>query len=204
MLCNNQIMSTQICSDAAPDLEAADRFNRAARESGWPLICDPYCHFTDVRLRKAMTIWMEQANGFVPYRRDLTVRILQPFVSQLSIYERIARPDGNIRWKVRLMGTEVALTTTEMTGKFLDEVLKPEFMPRWDLTGETVLRQGGPLRFLRRTDSFGKRYIVCEDFAAPLLNDKGEAVITMSISSFDNIDPWEIVEKRTRRELGLT
>jgi hypothetical protein len=187
---------------AAPDMEAAERFNQAALVNGWPLLCDPYCHFTDTRLRKAVALWFDKADGHIPRRRDMTVRVLQPFISQLSLYERQPQPDGTTRWKVRLMGTEVALTTAEMTGKYIDEVIKPEFLPRWDLCGETVLRHGRPLRFLRRTDSFGKKYLVSEDFAAPLLNDKGQTEINMSISSFENFDPWEIVEERARQELN--
>jgi hypothetical protein len=188
---------------AVPVSQVVERFNQTAHANGWPVLCDPYCRFIDPKLNDAAQLWREKAQSGIPYRHDMTVRLLQPFVSQLSIYERQRLPDGATRWKARLMGTDVALAMAEMSGKYIDEVLKPEFLPRWKLTGETLLEHGGPLRFLRRVDSFGKRYMVGEDFAAPLLNDRGQMEISMSVSSFDIFDPWEIVEQKTRIELGL-
>lgn len=187
----------------AVEIEAAERFNRLASENRWAVLCDPYCHFTDPKLCEMVSVWQSKANGGIPYRRDMTVRILQPFISQLSIYELVSSEDGSIRWRVRLMGTEVALTTAEMTGKFLDEVVPQDFLDRWNAVGEAILDAGCPLRVLRRADSFGKRHIVSEEFVAPLANDSGRPEMTMSISSFENFDSWEIVEGRLRGELEL-
>jgi hypothetical protein len=189
---------------AVANTQAADQFNRVASENGWPILCDPYCRLADPRLCDAQALWSAKANGSIPYRKDMTARALQPFIPLLSIYERLPQPDGTTRWRVRLMGTEVALSTAEMTGKYIDEAISPEFLPRWLTLGETVLAHGGPLRILRRADSFGKQYIVGEEFTAPLLNDQGTADMTMGISSFENFDPWVSVEKKAREQLGLS
>lgn len=183
--------------------DAADRFNRLAAEKHWPLLCDPYCRFTDHKLHDALQLWLAKGGGGIPYRKDMTARLLQPYISQLSIFERLTGPEGDRRWRVRLMGTEVALTTAEMTGKFVDEVIPECYLERWLQTGETILASGRPVRLLRRADSFGKQHIVSEEFTAPLRNDSGAVEMTIGISSFENFDPWDVVEKRTRRELGL-
>lgn len=179
-----------------------DRFNTLSDENHWPVLIDSLCRFSEAKLTAAEMLWRQKAVGALPRRQDMTARLLQPFIPQLTIYERIRGDDGTLRYRVRLMGTNTVQFTTEMTGHFVDEMIEPEHLPRWFILGQTILRQNGPLRILYRGDSFHKRHVVGEAFAAPLLTTDGRADLIMVITTFEGIDSWEVVSKRAREQFA--
>lgn len=180
-----------------------DIFNRRCLDAGWPVLCDPGCRFTDRKLSGVLTLWQNMAVSGIPYRKDMTARLLQPYIPQLAIFERVAGDDGHSRIKTRLMGTNMVTFTMEMSGRFLDEVIAPEFLPRWVETAELVLRFGGPVRILHRGDTFKKKHIIGEGFAAPLLTNDGKTNLIMAVTSYEGFDTWETVSAQAKLQLGL-
>jgi hypothetical protein len=177
--------------------------NRQAIANGWPLLCDSDCRFTEKKLSGVLALWREKAVDGIPYRKDMTARLLQPYIPQLSIFERVATADGLGRFRVRLMGTNMVMFTTEMSGRFVDEAIEAEFLPRWNALGQAVLHCGGPVRILHRGDTFHKKHVVGEAFAAPLLTNDGRADLIMAVTSFEGFDSWEVVSSQARLQLGL-
>lgn len=180
-------------------------FNKRAIESDWPVLCDDACRFSEKKLTGASALWQLKAQeaGHTPLRKDMTVRLLQPYIPRLSIFERVPDGGGAMRYRVRLMGTNVVTYTKEMTGHFLDEVIEPPFLPAWYAVGETIFQYGGPLRILNRGDTFRKKYLVGESFAAPLLTNDGRADLIMSVTSYEGFAPWDAVYSRAKQQLGL-
>lgn len=179
-----------------------DRFNGLAAQSDWPVLIDPLCRFTYAKLSAANALWQCMAGTGLPRRQDMTARLLQPYIPQLTIYERLQGPDHILRFRVRLMGTNSAQFTQEMTGHYIDEILSQEHLSRWLIAGQTVLRHGAPLRLLYRGDSFNKKHVVGEAFVAPLLTTDGRPDLIMAITVFEGGNSWEAIAARTRRQLA--
>lgn len=195
-------MSTQATAKAPVQTPVED-FNRRVLENGWAVLCDPVCRFSASLLLDALELWRKTANGSIPYRRDMTARRLRPFIPVLSIYERVRHPGGGWRYRTRLMGTKLAFTTIEMSNRFVDEVIAEPYLTRWHALGETVLAHGKPLRIVYSGISLGKPFLVNEAMVAPLLTNDGKADLIMSVTSFDGIDSWKVVEEQTLRQLGI-
>ena len=53
------------------------------------------------------------------------------------------------------MGTAFAQILGDLTGKFIDEAVPAEFVPRWHASLDATLATGAPLRFLGREDTKG-------------------------------------------------
>lgn len=180
-----------------------DAFNQAALASDWPILIDPQCRFTENRLYGVQALWQQLAGITIPRRQDMTARLLQPYIPQLSIFERVQTDTVPVRFRARLMGTNMVQFTAEMTGHFLDEIIGPTFLPRWLCVGQTILHHGGPLRILHRGDSFNKKFVVGEGFAAPLLTTDGRPDLIMTVFNFEGFDSWEVVAARALAQLGL-
>lgn len=190
---------------SSPKQHCVDTWNKRALARGWATLCDPLCRFSDRKLAAAADLWQKKSDetGQVPFRKDMTVRLLQPYIPQLSIYERVLAEGARVRYRVRLMGTNVVTFTKEMTGHFLDEVIEEPFLPLWYELGATIFAFGGPIRILHRGDSFRKKYIVGESFGAPLQTNDGRTDLIMAVTSFEGFDPWEIVCAQARTQLGV-
>ncbi len=181
----------------------ADGLNTLAREEGWPILCDASCRFTNSKLTAVAKIWHDKAAGqSIPFRKDMTARLMQPFMPMLSFYERVGEA-GERRYRARLTGTAIVEITTEMSGRFLDEIIAPDYLPRWNAIGDAVLEQGSPVRVLSRCDSFNKSYIVGEFFCAALRAEDGTVSRILTAASFDSVQPWAEVEAAERARLGL-
>jgi hypothetical protein len=187
----------------AADTAAIDAFNRQARDEGWAILLDPACRFGVAKLHSALALWREQAASGIPFRKAMTARLLQPYIPMLSIFERLSLPDGSVRYRNRLMGTDAALSTIEMTGKYVEDMIPEPYLRRWHALGQAFFSYCGPLRLLFGGDTFNKHFLVGEGFAAPLLTDAGRPDIGMSIIAYDGIDSWSVVEARACAELGL-
>lgn len=181
----------------------AEALNRLAGEEGWPILCDAACDFTEPKLSEVTALWRAKAQDGIPFRREMTARLLQPYIPMLAIYERSYTQDGTVRYKVRLMGTTMVQFTSEMSGHYLDEIIDPIYLPRWHAVGNHTFAHGGPLRILMRSDSFHRHFLVGEAFVAPLRKDDGEPSLLMTVIQYGGFDPWETVEARARAKLGL-
>ena len=186
------------------DIVSANGFNATAARQGWPVLCDATCEFTSSKLHEFLSLWRGIAdNDRIPFRREMTARLLQPFMRSIALYERVAGEDGSRRWRVRLMGSTVVRFLGELTGKFLDEVVPEKFLPRWHAMGDVTLAIGLPARFLVRSDTFDKPYLVAEYFFAPLRADDRAASMVLMVGCYDGKFSWADVDVEERQHLGL-
>lgn len=187
-----------------PAITSATDFNSLARRYDWPILCDASCTFTYHQLRDLLALWRDLAAvGNIPYRREMTARLLQPYLKSIAIYERIEAQDRRPRYRVRLMGSSIVNLTGELTGTFLDEVVPERFLPRWCAMNDVTLGYGGPLRLLIRCDTFGKGYIVSEHLNVPLRADDGTTNLVLSAGYYDGTHAWTDAEAEEYRRLGM-
>jgi hypothetical protein len=183
------------------DAEAA---NKNARRQNWPIIYDSSCLFIHSELKELLSVWRSAAGETqVPKRRALTARLLKPFLKQLAIYEHVRGDGGSRRYCVRLMGMSVVKMIGELTGRFLDEVIAGQFVPRWYPMLDVPLLTAAPLRVLARVDSVDKQFVVGENLAAPLCADDGEIKLVLVAVYYDSTHPWTEIAAAECRRLGL-
>jgi len=147
-------------------------------------------------------LWRKQVKGGIPLRRDMIPRVLKPFHADIAIWERVIE-GGKRRWRALQMGASIAQILGDYTGKFLDEVLLPEFLPRWLTALDAALADGTPLRFLGRTDTNAMSFLIGEYFVAPLIADDGSASLVLAAGRFTGGRTWEGVLAEAHKALGL-
>jgi hypothetical protein len=162
----------------------ADAFNARARDGGWGSFCDPVLAFETPGLTTVLALWREKAGTrAVPSRSDFSLRALKEFLQDIAIYERVPAGSGS-RYRVRLMGTAFAETMGDLTGKFLDDAVPEPFLQRWYAALDAAFEACAPLRFVARSNTFNKSFLIAEYFQAPLLDDSGEATLVLAASHF--------------------
>jgi len=177
------------------------RYMKMVQENGWVSFCDPQLAFRSSELVELSALWHQTrgADG-IPKRVDFTPRVLKSCLPHVAIYERVACPQKGVRYRVRLMGTRFADVMGDLTGKFLDEAIAPQFLPRWYAALDAVLDALVPLRFLSRSDTTDKKFLLGEFFEAPLLNDTGEPDLVLAAGIHSPMHSWKqvIAEERAR------
>ena len=196
-------MGTQPNTRSGP-IAGADSFNAAAALDRWPALCDPTCKFFYAKHLDVLALWRSLAGtGGIPLRHEMTARRLQPYLKSIFLYERVEGPHGKRRYRVRLMGSKIVQIFGEFTGKYLDEVVPENFLPRWEALPDAVLGTGAPLRFLIRSDTFDKAHMVAEYFAAPLRADDGEVRLVWVVGHYDGTLCWTELHAAECKRLGL-
>jgi hypothetical protein len=180
----------------------ADDYNKKAKTNDWAALCDASVTFSHPDLRRLLGLWRKQAKGGIPLRRDMTRRVLRGFLQDIAICERVLE-GGERRWCVCQQGAWFAQILGDFNGRFLDEVLEPELLPRWQVALDATLADRVPLRFLGRTDTNAMSFLNGEYLVAPLLADDGSASFILGSGRFTGGRPWEEVEAEARQALGL-
>lgn len=135
-------------------------------------------------------LWHQAAGGeATPKRADMGPRVLKGHLPNVAIYERVITPNAH-RYRVRLMGTQFAQVMGDFTGKFIDTAMPPAFLPRWYAALDAVLDSGMPLRFVSRSDTANKSFLVGEFFEAPLLADDGSMSLVIAAAIFTPAEDW--------------
>jgi hypothetical protein len=166
-------------------LAVSSAFNAKAAREGWGSRCETQLEFHCPELSAIHTLWREKAGTRpIPARQDFSLRCVKTYLRDVAIYERTVTEEGRCRYRVRLMGTTFAETMGDLTGKYLDEAIPESFLPRWYAALDATLDAGVPLRFVARSDTAGKSYLVAEYFEAPLLDDNGAASMVLACSHF--------------------
>jgi hypothetical protein len=166
-----------MCTAAA--FEASENFNLRARTEAWPSFCDASLAFQRMEFRLLLATWRDFGDEeHLPSRRELTPHKLKSLLRNIAIYERVA--NGKTRYRVRLMGSAFADIMGDLCGRFLDEAIPQEHLPRWHAALDAVLEAGAPLRFVSRADTSGRSFIVGEYFEAPLLDDSGSPTMILA------------------------
>ena len=182
--------------DAAPGAH----YTKLAEENGWVGICDSTLAFRAGELSELHDLWRHVGAGAIPKRADFSPRVLKCCLPNIAIYERVICAQKGKRYRVRLMGTRFAQTMGDLTGKFIDEAVPAEFLPRWYAALDAVLDAMVPLRFLSRADTSNKKYLLGEFFEAPLLDDNGEPNMVLAAAIHTEMQNWDCVlaEERAR------
>jgi hypothetical protein len=178
------------------------RYMKMAQENGWVGFCDPQLAFRSSELLELSALWHEiKGAGEIPKRADFTPRVLKSCLPHVVIYERVICPQKGTRYRVRLMGTRFADVMGDLTGKFVDEAVAPQFLPRWYAALDAVLEARVPLRFLSRSDTTDKKFLLGEFFEAPLLNDNGAPDLVLAAGIHSATHSWKqvIAEEHARK-----
>jgi hypothetical protein len=171
--------------------EAGAQYNAMACAQGWAGLCDNTLAFRRPELAAILALWRSQANGAsAPHRHQMTPQLLKAHLPNVVIYERIAPASGERRYRVRLMGTQFAHVMGDLTGKFIDEAVPAQFLPRWHAALDEVLDHGVPLRFLSRSDTNGKTFLYGEYLEAPLLASDGSMSVVFAASIYTPAASW--------------
>lgn len=176
-----------------------EAFNAWAAERNWPAHCDPSLQFEASELADLLQIWRGLASpGAIPERRKLTARLLKHHLSRIAILERAC--EQPVRYKARLLGTQLALHIGEMQGKYLDEVIDAEVMPHWSARIELTLKEQRPLRFVSRVDLRHLYHLRSETLWLPLAidGDTKRLVLMSAVLSFNAVMPAEQASALTR------
>ena len=165
------------------------KYNTISLAQGWPGLCDPTLAFRRPELAAMGALWRKMAGDApAPRRGDMSLRALKDHLANVVIYERL---DEDTRcYRVRLMGTQFAQVMGDLTGKLIDEAIPPEFLPRWHAALDAVLDGGVPLRFVSRSDTANKSFLVGEFFEAPLLADNGTMNLVIAAGIFTPAADW--------------
>jgi hypothetical protein len=181
-------------------LAASQSFNAKARQAGWASLCDASLAFVRPEFAELLELWRGHADSDgLPYRRDFGPRNLKALLRHVAIYEKVE--DAPARYRVRLMGTAFADAMGDLSGKFVDEAVAPEFLPRWYAALGAALEAKAPLRFVSRLDTVNKSYLVAEYFEAPVLADDGSVSLILAAGHFAP-RPWSEVSAHEARRLA--
>ncbi|MBU6297084.1 MAG: PAS domain-containing protein, partial [Alphaproteobacteria bacterium] len=124
--------------------------------------------------------WRRQAGAGIPHRSSFTPRAVQPFVGNLTIFER-TEPH---RYRVRLMGTRVAGIIGDMQGKFVHEALPRDTARRWTIALDQVLFALRPARFVNTVAFNNLDYLEAEILLAPLLDEHDRPSMVYVVTAF--------------------
>ncbi len=151
--------------------EKINSFNDRAIRAGWPSRCDCALSFSSPLLRDALAVWREKAGRHPwPSRAEMTPRAMKGFLPNLAIVE-IARCADTLRYRMRLTGTWIDRHLLPASDRFIDEVLPPPFLERWqDILG-LPLEIEGPVRCVTESVQYRQQeFLEAEAFYAPLGN----------------------------------
>lgn len=178
-------------------------YNEKAKANGWASLCDASVAFSHPDLRRLLGVWRGQVTRRgLPARRDLSARLLKPFQKDTGLVERVAEIGGARRWRVLEIGPSFAQIVGDLAGKFLDQAIPAEVVPRWNAALDATLTQGVPLRFLGRADAKQMPFLTGEYFAAPLIADDGSASLILVAVRFTGGRSWRDIEAEARLMLA--
>ena len=150
-------------------IDKAWELDRKARLEGWPFQCDATLEFERVELNELRDLWRSLAVGrTAPSRADFDARTLKPYLRNIMIIERVFVGPGRWRYRTRLAGTAVTEIIGDPTGKFLEEQLPLELVPRWASTYDATLDGGQPLRLVAEFELPQLAFLRGEALVAPL------------------------------------
>lgn len=148
-----------------------DRYRTTAARSGWATLCDEKLDFHAPRLKDLSDIWAAVRGAKdMPMRSDFSARVLVRHLKDIAFLE--CQPGGRFRYG--FFGSGLARYTGDFTGKYLDEVIPPAFMPAWNAACETTLDHGAPLRFVSQYRALDLAHMTAESLSAPLGDAEGK------------------------------
>jgi hypothetical protein len=164
---------------------AAWALDRKARAEGWPFRCDATLDFGRRELNALRDLWRARATGkAAPSRADFDARSLKPYLRHIMIIERVYVAPDRWRYRTRLAGTAVTEIIGDPTGKFLDQQLPPELLPRWTSVYDAVLDGAEPLRLVADFELPQLCFLRGEILIAPLADRNGRLTLVFGCIYF--------------------
>ena len=163
--------------------DASRRAAALTGEEGSPILCDPGLAFVTPQLKAALDVWRsKRGTRRMPARAHMTIQDLKFALPNLA-FLALVREGDRLRYKVRLMGSELDLFVAPMTGRFIDEAVPPPFAEKWSALWQPAIETRAPFRTAGRVEFRERRSYVAETLYAPLAED-GETVDTLMIVNF--------------------
>lgn len=168
---------------------------------GGKFVLDARCaRFRAPVLGLALAWWREAAGpAGIPRREAMTPAVMRPFIKKIALFERVERHGGGHRYRARLTGQEFAAAYTEMSGKFVDEVVPEKYLPRWNLVADMALACQAPIRLLLLPEAFNRDHSVLECLIAPLLDETERPTQFFVVANFERGQSWAAVEAEEAR-----
>ncbi len=157
-------------------------FNDRAKAAGWPFICGPAKDFEHAELAAALALWRDKAGTrAMPNRADMTARAMQPYLTQMTLLERI-QLKGARHYRIRLHGSALARYAGDTTGKLMDDCVAPERLESYTALYDTVLALRVPARVIAYYQAPELSYLMGESLVAPLAVPGTETPILLSVT----------------------
>ena len=157
-------------------------FNARAKGAGWPFHCSLADGFERPQLAAALALWREKAAGRpMPERADLTARAMKPFLTQMSLLERVLE-GGRQRYRLRIHGTALARYSIDGTGKFLEEVVLGDRIHGYIALYDTLIEARVPLRVVSNYQAPEIDYLTGETLLAPLSASASGTPLILSVT----------------------
>lgn len=120
-------------------------------------------------------------------RKDLTARLLKPFLAHTVILDVVPAP-GGARYRHRFIGSAIVALIGEQTGRHLDEVVREERREQWGEAFDAIVAGGVPVRFTVEGTLMGGLLVKAECLAVPLSDDGKAANMVMTVTYVSNAD----------------
>jgi len=162
--------------------KALNALNARAKAAGWTFVVGAAEGFEHPPLAAACALWHDKAHGRpMPARADMTARAMKPFMSQMSLLERVSEK-GKDRYRVRLHGSTLARYSGDATGKWLEDVVGAVRIGSYLGIYDAVLALKIPLRVISRYQAPEIDYLDGESFVAPLSVPTSQTPIILSVT----------------------
>jgi hypothetical protein len=159
------------------------KFNTAAAQRGWAGLCYSDLAFERCELAAVAALWHAKAEGrAIPPRSDFDARVLKPYLTNMTILERVADAAGQRRFRARLHGTGLARFAGDSTGRFLEEQIPGLLCEGYHALYSFVLDEARPARVLWDYQIPAISYLKGESFVAPLSARDGSASLLLSVT----------------------
>ena len=166
-------------------IDAAWELDRKAQLEGWPFHCDAILDFERPELNALRDLWRSRSQGkLAPSRADFDARTLKSYLRNILIIERVFLAPGCWRYRTRLAGTAVTEMIGDPTGKFLEEQLPLELVPRWASTYDATLDGGQPMRLVADFEIPQLAFLRGEALVAPLADRDGKLTLVFGCIYF--------------------
>lgn len=162
-------------------LDPLTSLNAKAEALGWQVRWSVATRFKHPELNKLLALWYEKAAYGFPRRADFSLRQLKSVLPDVSIVERVDTKSGP-RYRVCLVGTAIAQSFGEQTGKYLEDFVPPEMMPRWRSGYDAVLEAGRPVRVVSKFSLPQVSYLYGEALSAPLAGSDSAPSMVLSVT----------------------
>ena len=179
------MLTAQTHSGDMPALSTKDvftAFNDRARAAGWPFTCGPAQDFEHAALAAALALWRDKAGArAMPNRADMTARAMKPFLTHMSLLERIAL-GGAQHYRIRLHGSALARYAGDTTGKLMQDCVAPERLESYTALYDTVLALRLPVRVVAYYQAPELDYLMGESLVAPRAVPNAATPLLLSVT----------------------